>query len=71
MVPARHEPQHSILTGERSRLLVLDIDPRNGGDASFERFERTFRSLPDQAGDHGRRRLSPFLPVARRRNGRS
>jgi putative DNA primase/helicase len=35
-----------ILTGERSRLLVLDIDPRNGGDASFERFERTFGSLP-------------------------
>ena len=35
-----------ILTGERSRLLVLDIDPRNGGDASFERFERTYGSLP-------------------------
>lgn len=35
-----------ILTGERSRLLVLDIDPRNGGDASFERFERTFGPLP-------------------------
>ncbi|RYF29954.1 MAG: bifunctional DNA primase/polymerase, partial [Cytophagaceae bacterium] len=29
-----------ILTGERSGLLVLDIDPRNGGEASFERFER-------------------------------
>lgn len=35
-----------ILTGERSRLLVLDIDPRNGGDASFERFERTYGKLP-------------------------
>ena len=35
-----------ILTGERSRLLVLDIDPRNGGDASFERFERTYGPLP-------------------------
>lgn len=36
-----------ILTGERSRLLVVDIDPRNGGDASFERFERTYGSLPE------------------------
>lgn len=35
-----------ILTGERSRLLVLDIDPRHGGDASFERFERTYGPLP-------------------------
>lgn len=35
-----------ILTGDRTRLLVLDIDPRNGGDASFERFERTYGSLP-------------------------
>lgn len=35
-----------ILTGERSRLLVLDIDPRNGGDAGFERFERTYGKLP-------------------------
>ncbi len=36
-----------ILTGERSRLLVLDIDPRNGGDTSFERFERTYGKLPE------------------------
>ena len=35
-----------ILTGGRSRLLVLDIDPRNGGEASFERFERTYGPLP-------------------------
>jgi putative DNA primase/helicase len=35
-----------ILTGERSRLLVLDIDPRNGGEASFDRFERTYGPLP-------------------------
>jgi len=35
-----------ILTGERSRLLVVDVDPRNGGDASFDRFERTYGTLP-------------------------
>ena len=35
-----------ILTGENSRLLVLDVDPRNGGEASFERFERTYGTLP-------------------------
>ncbi len=35
-----------ILTGERSRLLVLDIDPRNGGESSFDRFERTYGPLP-------------------------
>lgn len=35
-----------ILTGEKSGLLVLDIDPRNGGNASFERLERTFGKLP-------------------------
>ncbi len=36
-----------IVTGEQSRLIVVDIDPRNDGDASFERLERTFGELPD------------------------
>jgi len=36
-----------ILTGEQSRLLVVDIDPRNGGTASFERWERTYGKLPE------------------------
>lgn len=36
-----------ILTGEQSGLLVLDIDPRNGGDTSLEQFERAFGKLPD------------------------
>lgn len=36
-----------ILTGEKSGLIVVDIDPRNDGDASFERFERTYGKLPD------------------------
>ena len=36
-----------IVTGERSRLIVVDIDPRNDGDAGFERLERTFGKLPD------------------------
>lgn len=44
--PADTDRNVGILTGERSRLLVLDIDPRNGGDAGFERFERTYGKLP-------------------------
>ncbi|MEM1132751.1 MAG: phage/plasmid primase, P4 family [Pseudomonadota bacterium] len=36
-----------ILTGEQSRLIVVDIDPRNDGDTSFERLERTFGKLPN------------------------
>ena len=36
-----------IVTGEQSRLIVVDIDPRNDGDAGFERLERTFGKLPD------------------------
>jgi len=35
-----------ILTGARSGLIVADIDPRNGGDASFERLEQTYGKLP-------------------------
>jgi putative DNA primase/helicase len=36
-----------IVTGKQSRLIVVDIDPRNNGDAGFERLERTFGKLPD------------------------
>ncbi|MBN98160.1 MAG: hypothetical protein CME16_02755 [Gemmatimonadetes bacterium] len=36
-----------ILTGEKSCLIVVDIDPRNDGDSSFERLERTYGKLPD------------------------
>jgi len=36
-----------ILTGSKSRLLVLDLDPRNGSDASFPEFEKKFGRLPD------------------------
>lgn len=36
-----------IVTGERSRLIVVDIDPRNDGDAGFDRLERTYGKLPD------------------------
>lgn len=44
--PADTDRNVGILTGERSRLLVLDIDPRNGGNTSFEQFERTYGTLP-------------------------
>lgn len=35
-----------IVTGEISNLVVLDIDPKHGGDASIERLERQFGPLP-------------------------
>ena len=45
-----------VVTGEISNLVVLDVDPKNGGDDSLEELER--RSLPDtveaQTGSGGR-----------------
>jgi len=35
-----------IVTGEISNLVVLDIDPNHGGEASRERLERRFEPLP-------------------------
>jgi hypothetical protein len=35
-----------IVTGEISNLIVLDVDPKHGGDASLERLEQRFRPLP-------------------------
>lgn len=34
-----------IVTGEISNLIVLDVDPKHGGDAALERLERKFRPL--------------------------
>ena len=34
-----------IVTGEISNLIVLDIDPKHGGDATLDRLERGFRPL--------------------------
>jgi hypothetical protein len=36
-----------IVTGEISNLVVLDIDPNHGGDASLDRLERRFAPLPE------------------------
>jgi hypothetical protein len=36
-----------IVTGEISNLVVLDIDPQHGGDASLARLERRFGPLPE------------------------
>src|SRR6266446_1480789 len=36
-----------ILTGERSHLAVLDVDPRNGGDLALEDLEHSYHPLPD------------------------
>jgi len=35
-----------IVTGEISNLVVLDIDPKHGGDASLDRLERRYEKLP-------------------------
>jgi hypothetical protein len=35
-----------IVTGEISNLVVLDVDPKHGGDASLARLERQFGLLP-------------------------
>ncbi len=35
-----------ILTGERSGLLVVDVDPRNDGEAGVERMARAYGELP-------------------------
>jgi len=35
-----------IVTGEISNLIVLDIDPKHGGDDSIERLQRRFSPLP-------------------------
>lgn len=44
--PADTERNIGILTGDRSGLLVLDIDPRNGGTDSFERLKVEYGQLP-------------------------
>lgn len=36
-----------IATGEVSGIVVLDVDPRNGGDESFAEMEIKFGKLPD------------------------
>jgi hypothetical protein len=36
-----------ILTGERSGLAVLDVDPRNGGDLALDDLEQSYGPLPN------------------------
>ena len=36
-----------LLTGARSRLAVLDVDPRNGGDVALAELEQGYQPLPD------------------------
>lgn len=42
----------AIPTGRASGLLVLDIDPRNGGDESLAEFEARFGPLPATAAQN-------------------
>ncbi len=45
--PSDTDRNIGILTGERSGLVVVDVDIRNDGQAGFERLERTYAKLPD------------------------
>jgi Bifunctional DNA primase/polymerase, N-terminal/Primase C terminal 1 (PriCT-1) len=42
----RPDANLGIVTGEISNLVVLDIDPKHGGDNSLERLEKRFSPLP-------------------------
>jgi len=44
-----HAPDSNIgiVTGEISNLIVLDVDPKHGGDDSLAELERRFGSLPE------------------------
>jgi hypothetical protein len=42
----RHQANVGICTGPESGLLVLDVDPRNGGDKSLARLEFHYAKLP-------------------------
>jgi hypothetical protein len=41
------EANIAIATGSRSRSVILDVDPRRGGDASLRELERSHGALPD------------------------
>lgn len=45
--PKETDQNIGILTGAEAGLLVVDIDPRNGGEEAFARLERTFGKLPE------------------------
>ena len=47
LVDAMAHANVGILTGERSGLAVLDVDPRNGGDLALEDLEQSYGPLPD------------------------
>jgi len=41
-----------IVTGEISNLIVLDVDPKHGGDHSLAELERRFGALPETVEAH-------------------
>ena len=61
-----------IVTGGRSRIIALDIDPRNGGDESLARLVQEHGPMPETVenltGGGGRHLLfqDPGLPVRKR-----
>lgn len=64
-----------IVTGKKSNLVVMDVDPRNGGDDSFKEIEKTLGPMPETVevltGGDGRHLLFdyPSNVTIRSKNG--
>jgi hypothetical protein len=65
-----------VATGEKSGIVVFDIDPRNGGDTSWEQFQaehgavpNTVQALTAGGGEHYIARLTHTLRSCKVRDG--
>lgn len=65
-----------VATGEKSGIVVFDIDPRNGGDTSWEQFQAEHGAVPDTAqamtaggGEHYIARLTQTIRSCKVRDG--
>jgi putative DNA primase/helicase len=61
-----------IATGNKSGIIVLDIDPRNGGNKSLKRLKKELGPLPDtvtaRTGGGGRHLIFKYPPFAVRKD---
>ena len=65
-----------VATGEKSGIVVFDIDPRNGGEKSWEQFQSEHGHVPDTAqaltaggGEHYIARLTETIRSCKLRDG--